>query len=41
MAGDDAGQRGSVMTTVLLALAVFGVGAAAGFVARLLWPHTR
>lgn len=32
---------GSLATTVLLGLMVFAVGAAAGFLARLLWPHSR
>jgi len=32
---------GSLVTTILLGLVVFAVGAAAGFVARLLWPHSR
>jgi hypothetical protein len=30
---------GTFVTTLLLALVVFAVGAAAGFLARLLWPN--
>ena len=39
---DEVAERGgSLVTTILLGLLVFAVGAAAGFVARLLWPHSR
>lgn len=41
MADEVARKDGSVVTTLFLGLLVFAVGAAAGFVARLLWPHSR
>jgi len=36
-----AGSGGSFVGTILLGLLVFAIGAAVGFVARLLWPHAR
>ncbi len=41
VADEVAESGGSLVTTIVLGLAVFAVGAAAGFVARLLWPHSR
>jgi hypothetical protein len=41
MADEVAESGGSFVTTILLGLLVFAVGAAAGFLARLLWPHSR
>lgn len=41
VADEVARKDGSFVTTILLGLLVFAVGAAAGFVARLLWPHSR
>jgi len=41
MADEVARKDGSVVTTLFLGLLVFAVGAAAGFLARLLWPHSR
>jgi hypothetical protein len=41
MADEVARKDGSVGTTLFLGLLVFAVGAAAGFLARLLWPHSR
>ena len=41
MADDVAERGGSFVATLLLGLLVFAVGAAAGFIARLLWPHSR
>lgn len=41
VADEVARKDGSLGTTILLGLLVFAVGAAAGFVARLLWPHSR
>ncbi len=41
VADEVARKDGSLVTTILLGLLVFAVGAAAGFVARLLWPHSR
>ena len=41
VAEEVAESGGSLVTTVLLGLMVFAVGAAAGFLARLLWPHSR
>lgn len=41
MADEVARKDGSVVTTLILGLLVFAVGAAAGFLARLLWPHSR
>lgn len=39
---DEVAERGgSLVGTILLGLLVFAVGAAAGFLARLLWPHSR
>ena len=39
---DEVAERGgSLVGTILLGMLVFAVGAAAGFVARLLWPHSR
>ena len=39
---DEVTKRGgSLVTTILLGLVVFAVGAAVGFVTRLLWPHSR
>ena len=39
---DEVAERGgSLVGTILLGFAVFAVGAAAGFLARLLWPHSR
>ena len=39
---DEVAERGgSLVTTILLGMLVFAVGAAAGFLARLLWPHSR
>lgn len=31
----------SLIGTVMLGLLIFGLGAAAGFLGRLLWPHSR
>ncbi len=31
----------SFVGTVMLGLLIFGLGAAAGFLGRLLWPHSR
>ena len=31
----------SLVGTLLLGLLIFGLGAAAGFVGRLRWPHSR
>lgn len=37
---DGVAERGgSLVSTIFLGLLVFAVGAAAGFIARLLWPH--
>ena len=41
MAEEVAKSGGSFMTTLLLGLLVFAVGAATGFLARLLWPRAR
>ena len=41
MADQVARKDGSLVGTILLGLLVFAVGAAAGFLARLLWPHSR
>ena len=41
VADEVAESGGSLVTTILLGMLVFAVGAAAGFVARLLWPHSR
>ncbi len=41
MADEVAERGGSMVTNLILGLLVFAVGAAAGFVARLLWPHSR
>ena len=39
---DEVAERGgSFATTLLLGLLVFAVGAATGFLARLLWPRSR
>lgn len=39
---DEVAQRsGSLVSTILLGVLVFAVGAAAGFLGRLLWPHSR
>jgi hypothetical protein len=40
VADEVAEQGGSLVGTLLLGLIVFAVGAACGFVARLLWPNT-
>ena len=40
MADEVAEQGGSLVGTLFLGLLVFAVGAACGFVARLLWPNT-
>jgi hypothetical protein len=37
----ESDQRPSVVGTVMLGLLIFGLGAAAGFLGRLLWPHAR
>jgi hypothetical protein len=37
----DSDQGTSVVGTVMLGLLIFGLGAAAGFLGRLLWPHPR
>lgn len=34
-------RSGSLLATLALGVLVFGVGALAGFMARLLWPHSR
>jgi hypothetical protein len=34
-------QGGSLVGTLFLGLLVFAVGAACGFLARLVWPHSR
>lgn len=39
MADEVAQSGGSLLPTLLLGLLVFAVGAAAGFIARLLWPR--
>ena len=41
VADEVAEGGGSLVTTILLGLLVFAVGATAGFLARLLWPHSR
>ena len=41
VADEVAESGGSLVTTILLGMLVFAVGAAAGFVVRLLWPHSR
>ena len=41
VADEVAESGGSLVGTILLGMLVFAVGAAAGFVARLLWPHSR
>ena len=41
MAEEIAPRTGALATTILLGVLVFAVGAAIGFVARLLWPHPR
>jgi hypothetical protein len=41
MSDEVAERGGSLMGTLLLGLLVFAVGAAAGFLARLVWPHSR
>lgn len=39
---DEVVQRsGSLVSTILLGLLIFAVGAAAGFLGRLLWPRSR
>jgi hypothetical protein len=40
MADEVVERGGSLVTTLFLGLLVFAVGAAAGFLARLLWPHS-
>ncbi len=41
MADEVARKDVSLVGTILLGLLVFAVGATAGFLARLLWPHSR
>jgi hypothetical protein len=41
VADEVAKQGGSLVGTILLGVLVFAVGAAVGFIARLLWPHPR
>ena len=41
MADEVARQGGSLVSTILLGVLVFAVGAALGFAARLLWPRAR
>jgi hypothetical protein len=41
VADEVAKTGGTFVTTILLGLVVFAVGAAAGFLARLLWPNSR
>lgn len=41
VADEVAEGGGSLVATILLGLLVFAVGAAVGFIARLLWPHSR
>ena len=41
MAEEVVRKDGSLVGTLLLGLLVFAVGATAGFLARLLWPHSR
>jgi len=41
MADEVAGRDSTLVGTLLLGVLIFGLGAAAGFVARLLWPHPR
>lgn len=41
VADEVAEQGGSLVGTLFLGLLVFAVGAAAGFLARLVWPHSR
>jgi hypothetical protein len=39
---DEVAERGeSLVSTILLGLLIFAVGAAVGFIARLLWPRSR
>ena len=39
--GLDVPPGNSLIGTVMLGLLIFGLGAAAGFLGRLLWPHSR
>jgi hypothetical protein len=41
VADEVAARGGSFLSTVALGLLVFAVGAAAGFIGRLIWPHAR
>ena len=41
VADEIAESGGSLVTTILLGVLVFAIGAAAGFLARLIWPHSR
>ena len=41
MADEVARKGGSVLSTIALGVLVFAVGAAVGFIARLLWPRPR
>jgi hypothetical protein len=41
MADEVVERGGSLVTTLILGLLVFAAGVAAGFVTRLLWPHSR
>jgi len=41
VADEVAEHGGSLVGTIFLGLLVFAVGAAAGFIGRLLWPHPR
>jgi len=37
----ESNEGSSIVGTVMLGLLIFGLGAAAGFLGRLLWPHSR
>ncbi len=41
MADEVAERGGSLVSTILLGILLFAVGAASGFIARLLWPRSQ